>query len=288
MSNTDNRTERELTAKDVKRLANLTYRQLNDWEKKGLLPEGRKDKSQWRRFTLKEIFVLTVSSTIRKKFGVPLDSLQWFQSVMLQEKANHFVAATEIIAELGVPVFIMTDLESTFVMDSVFEFADLLVHGFFGGTTELGYIFLKVNGIVNRVLTCLKDAPELEEHHVGYRLYHRAKQETHVRNQEELELVRLIRSGAFTRITVDLDGEKLKALTAEEEFGITDPGKIAEVLKERDYMDVDIKKHNGEIRRLTKKLKFKSSGQGFIDFPKGEHNVVRLKEEPIDKFKGFD
>jgi len=57
--------DRQFTAKDLKELADFTYRQLNDWDSKGLLPQNRKDKSNWRRFTPKEVFILMVCSELR-------------------------------------------------------------------------------------------------------------------------------------------------------------------------------------------------------------------------------
>src|SRR5688572_23058003 len=89
---------RDLTAGDAKEAAGLTYRQLNDWDEKGVLPENESREARWRRFSPREIFALMVCSAIRKEYGVPLKSLKWLSDYMLQEGANHFEAAVQIIS----------------------------------------------------------------------------------------------------------------------------------------------------------------------------------------------
>ncbi len=57
----DNETFR---ADKVKEAAGVSYPQLNEWEQRGLLPEGRTDTANWRKFSPKAVFILAVCSEL--------------------------------------------------------------------------------------------------------------------------------------------------------------------------------------------------------------------------------
>ena len=116
------------TAGDVKHAAGLSYRQLNDWDAKGALPNCRKQEAGWRKFRVRELFVLMVCSEVRKRFCVPLERLAWLKSFMLQQRADHFQAALRMMQH-GLAVFIFTDLEQSFDMEADFAVADMLELG---------------------------------------------------------------------------------------------------------------------------------------------------------------
>jgi hypothetical protein len=59
------------TACDVYRTAGLSYRQLNNWDLKGVLPNSRRKEAGWRTFSYREVFAIFVCSEIRTRFGVP-------------------------------------------------------------------------------------------------------------------------------------------------------------------------------------------------------------------------
>lgn len=82
----------ELTASDVEKVAGLSYRQLNDWEERGLLPTWRKSPSGWRRFTAWDVMELAILSRLRKFTGIPLGRLSkllsWMQGKELSREAE--------------------------------------------------------------------------------------------------------------------------------------------------------------------------------------------------------
>lgn len=165
--------DRQFTASDLREVAGLSYRQLNDWDAKGVLPRSREKDGAWRRFTPRDVFVIMVVAEIRKRFGVPLEMLSWLKSFMLQEGADHFQAAVELIAHLGVSVFVVTDLRKTFFMEPDVEVANLLMMEYYRGNEPDQFLAIKVNPIVNRILACLKNPVYLETHGLGYELYNR-------------------------------------------------------------------------------------------------------------------
>src|SRR5262249_55002222 len=148
--------EPQYTASDLKKAAGLSYRQINNWDSKGALPGEREGEEGWRKFSLRDVFALMVCSELRKQYGVPLESVRWVQSFMLKEGANHFNASTELM-ELGFAVYLMTDFKTTFIMDSDLEFEDLFKLGFFRITNSPGFVFLRINPIINRMLSCLEN-----------------------------------------------------------------------------------------------------------------------------------
>ena len=99
----------EYTAADVKKAAGVSYRQLNDWEKKGVIDPPREGAAGWRKFTPREVFTIMVLREIRDRFGVPAASLAWVRKFMLQQNADHFAAAVRLMS-YGMTVFLLTDL----------------------------------------------------------------------------------------------------------------------------------------------------------------------------------
>jgi len=160
---------RKYTANDVSEIAGLTYRQLNQWDSKGALPTlSRGSEAGWRKFTLSEVFVLMVLAAIRERFGVPVESLAWLREHMEQEGSNHLLSASTIMASQGVAVYMVTDLRETFLMESDVELGTFLERGAFGGNDPAGYIWLKVNDLVNRCMAQLDEPLTIEAHGLGY------------------------------------------------------------------------------------------------------------------------
>ena len=100
---------RILTAGDLRRASDLSYRQMNDWDSKGALPGRRANKRDWRRFTPREVFAVAVLCELRKRFGVPLEKLTYVREFMLQPGADHLRAATRLMNQPGMGVCLLTD-----------------------------------------------------------------------------------------------------------------------------------------------------------------------------------
>ena len=120
--------ETQHSAGEVHDLSGLTYRMLHVWEKAGLLPERQSARS-WRRFTPRDMFMLLVLMEFRQRFQVPLPKLKYVRDFMLQDGADHLSAAVRLMGMLGIPVYLATDFEGFFVMDSGLEFRDLIEYG---------------------------------------------------------------------------------------------------------------------------------------------------------------
>ena len=133
--------ERDFTAGDARDLAGLSYRQLNECEARGAMPGKRTDKRSWRRFTQKQIFVLMVCGEIRRLYGIPVERLNYVRDfIQTGDERDHFKAAVRLMED-GLHVYLLTDLNKTFVMDSDLEFADLMQLGFFRVEATKPFIF---------------------------------------------------------------------------------------------------------------------------------------------------
>lgn len=259
--------EGHYTASDVKKAAGLSYRQLNNWNSKGALPGERVGEEGWHKFSPRDIFALMVCSEIRNQFHVPLESIKWIQSCMKQEGANHFAAAIEIISTYGFTVWLLTDCKTTFVMDSDLEFEDMFKLGYFRDNGPQGYIFLKINPIVNRLLSCLKTPIELKTHTRVYTKIHNARMELATQTPQEFEVLRLVRDGGYDRINVQLKNGKIISAEAEEEISDSDRKRLLEIIEQNKYQTVTIKKHDGKIVRLSRKIPFKFSDSKSFSSP---------------------
>jgi len=247
--------ERDLRAKDVKDATGLSYRQLNDWESKGIVPNKRKDSSHWRKFTNREVFMLMICKEIRNRFNMPIESFGFIRSFMLQKGANHFEAALRMMS-MGLCVYLMTDLKEFFIMDTDLEFEDLSKHGLFRSDEPQGYIFLNVNPLVNRMLS-MKKLPNIKINNEIYDSLLEFARQSATRTNEERELLKLIRNKAYKRITAHMKDSKIFQVDTEEELGEEFKSKqekeLLKIIKEKKYQTILLQKHDDKIVRLSRK-----------------------------------
>lgn len=243
----ENHDPRVLTAKDLREAADLSYRQVNDWDAKGALPGERGASGSWRRFTPREVFAIAVCSEIRKRFGVPVTKLGFVREFMLQEGADHFSAAVRLMAMLGVGVYLLTDLEETFILDSELEFIGELELGAFGGNDPEGYVFLKVNPIVNRLLACLKKPIHLECHGKGYEILREVRDIGKTRSREESRLLELLRTNRFDKAEITFRDGTAKTFRGTSRHNTTDLDEIASLIESSDYQRVTVTRTDGRI-----------------------------------------
>jgi DNA-binding transcriptional MerR regulator len=194
--------ELQFTASDAKKVGGVTYRQLNDWDSKGALPNQQREQGAgWRKFDPKRFFVLLVCAEMRKQFGIPIEKLAWLQRFMLQDDANHFLAAVRMM-ERGLAVLIFTDFCENFNMDSDFDIADLLKLGYCTREEPQSYVLLSVNSIVNKMLAALKKPVRLNISEATYRALASASAEVRVRDTAELAVLQAMRRPNVSRLKI--------------------------------------------------------------------------------------
>lgn len=73
-------TEKQLKAADLREILGLTYRQLNDWDSRGILRSFR-DRSEeskadgWRKFSIIDVIALSILSELKRR-GIPVSALK--------------------------------------------------------------------------------------------------------------------------------------------------------------------------------------------------------------------
>ncbi len=247
--------EQVLRASDIRETVGLSYRQLNDWESKGVLPSKKRSKAGWRKFTPREVFVLMVCKEIRDKFGVPLEKLSFIKSFMLQKEANHFQYAVEFMCNFGMTIYLLTDLKEEFIMDTDAEIEDLFRMGMFRGSDEQGYLLIKINPLINKLLS-FKGVGPIDTSDEVYDLMRKTKQQATANNRQEQKVLKLIREKKYKQVTIHLkDGEIIRASTEEElsEKKRDKPDKeLLAIIKDQEYQSISLKVHDGKIVRLKR------------------------------------
>lgn len=251
------------TAKDANELAGLSYRQLNDWEAKGAVPADRDAEGGWRKFTPKQIFALMVCNEIRRLYGTPLEKLRFVSGVMMKDGANHLAAAVRLMKH-GLHVFLLTDLEDTFVMDSDLEFADYMRHGYFRVEETRPYIFLRLNEVVNRLLAATTEPSPLKPHGGAYRVKDQVDAAITVRTTAEFELLHAVRNEKFDRVGVKLKGGEIRSLDAEGDIesgnlGLEDEAVTVKRLGQ--FENITIKRRDGQVVNARRVLPRKYSDE---------------------------
>ncbi len=251
--------DREYSSSDVQDAAGLSARQQNDWDSRGLLPHEREGEEGWRRYTPREIFALMVCTEIRRQYGTPVEKLKWVQQFMLKEGANHFEAAVRIMSLLGVGVWLCTDLEETFILDSELEFTMLWQDHHFGASRERAFLFVPVNPLVNRLLACLKEPVELEAHGLGYRVMRSVESMQSARTPEEILVLDLIRKEEVDKVEVVSPGGHVETIrTTTRHDSAAD---ILHLLNEP-YQRLTVVKKDGNVVHIEQEVPIKPTKAG--------------------------
>ena len=180
--------------------------------------------------------MILVCAEIRKQFGVSIEKLAWLQKYMLQDGANHFLAAVEMMRD-GLAVLLFTDLREQFEMNSDFEISDLLRLGYCRHYEEPSYLLLLVNPIVNKMLAALKNPARLEISEKIYDVMGAVAAATRVRDTAEfavLETMRQANTSKFTVIQTSDDEILLEIQVNEEKRGTVQQAQGLPAHQERD------------------------------------------------------
>lgn len=253
------------TAGDVRETADLSYRMLNDWEAKGVLPS--RDDLGWRKFSLRELFALAVCAEIRSRFGVPLGDLKWVMRHIVEAKRDYLGDAAECILILGDPVFILTDLRRRLYLAPAFALERMYQVGYFLDPEENSFLLLRLNPLIRRLLEKLPHPDRLAE---AFRLpYHgRAREILQPRkrskataNATEEEALRLIRDRAYRRVTVFLKDGQIARFEAEQDVDVraldADVEKLQEIIEGKAHQAIQIKTQDGKLVRVTRSISIK-------------------------------
>ena len=242
------------TACDVYRTTGLSYRQINNWDLKGVLPNSRGTETGWRTFSYREVFAILVCSDLRTRFGVPLESLKTLQMYLMREDIGFLGEALERISAERFALYLVTDLKESFRMISDAELQSTSMSGLFRGDDPAAFILLKLNPLVNKITRLLDNPFQLQTASAAYEAIDETRVAVTIRNDQEREVLRLVRAGTFDRITINLKNGEIVTVEAINEISKADQKKLLSILNSRDFQTVTITKHDGDIVRITQKV----------------------------------
>ena len=250
----------DYSSKDVHAVTGLTSRQLNDWDERGALPHERNGKEGWRRFSGRDIFALMVCAEFRRNLGIPVERLKFVKEFMSQDGANHLSAAINLMGVLGVGVWIMTDFEDTFVMDSELEFHDMWRHGYFGASNESTLAFVNVTPLVNKLLGALKEPMKFEAHGRGYEILRSLDGAGPTLSAEEQLVLDLIRGGEVDKVELVLRSGDVETIRTTARMDAA--ADLAQLLSEEPYQRLTVLKKNGTVVLVEQELTMKPTKAG--------------------------
>ncbi len=244
------------TAREVQQFAGLTGRQLNDWDGRGALPHSREG-TGWRRFSAKQLFILMVCTKLRRRFGVPVERLKFVIERMNDEREDYFQNAVILMANLGVGVWLMTDLEKHFVMDSELKIDEMREDGFFDDEPS-ALVFVKINPIVDSILGGPEDPSfRLSGDEKQHEVLNELRSRFGVRSAEEFNLLQMIRSGDFRRVEVVAPNGEIETIKATTNRDVTE--RIEDLLREREYQTLKVTNKAGRVVSIEQQFTVKEA-----------------------------
>ena len=253
--------EAGFTAKQVQELTGLTARQLNDWDGRGALPHTREG-AGWRRFGPDQLFILAVCNQLRRKFGVSVERLKYVIEMMNEEVRDpqthgDFMGAVILMASVGGAVWLITDSDEEFTIDSEAAIAEMWRGGEFSGQDPSAFAFLKLNPIVNTILSWGDPPGDLgkdeSEDLKQYRL------QFGTTTAEEYEVLEMIRSGEYERIEIVTPNGKIRTVKATKRPDVSE--KLQDLLRRHDYQRLTVTKRDGQVVSVEQEVLSKPSNQ---------------------------
>ncbi len=236
--------DRRYTARDVQDVAGLSYRQLNVWSARGVLP-GDTDRGEgWRRFSGRDLFALAVCVEIRRCFGVPVGRLGWVIETLRSGKTDMLVEAASLVAETRAPVWLVTDLDETCLLRTSGSEAAFIAEGCCPGDRPGGFLWIKVSPLVKRLVARLSE----EEIPSGVRrMLEMPEEEAIPCTADESRVLSLIRSGDYRAIEVVMQDGKIETLHTRRRVAGLDPDRLADLVREHAYQTVTLTTRDGRI-----------------------------------------
>ena len=210
--NNNNLDKKEVSAKEVKKTAGISYRQIHTWDSKKVLPKSSGGKSAWRKFTGKDVIKLTILSKL-VSLGVPINKLRKLASWL-----NKTTAIDYLIQQMsyGLNMFLCTDLEGNFAFYSEGETYEIVIS--ISDRMDSPTIVLPVNKLVGNVLDKLGiEKPKISNELRFPNITKSMNKEKDLAETEE-KIISLIREKKYQTIVVQVQDGKVIHVKREESF----------------------------------------------------------------------
>lgn len=251
--------EKNLRSSDLIEFAGMTYRQINDWQSKGLISDYRTNNKKWRMFTAEEVFVMMVCKEFRDKFGVSLESL----NLIITYLQNNETDAIKYVLDLciyGYEVFLLTDLKELITVQSDIWIGKFITTGLLRDYDANNIMLLRLNPIINKMLE-MNNLPQLStDEDLYHSIYNNMAELVSLSKitEDEKEVLDIIRNKSYKKVTIHLnDGNAFQVDTEEEltdEFKLLNDQQLMEILESNEFQSITIQKQNNKIVRFNRKI----------------------------------
>ncbi len=243
---TSNKISTVLNDKERKiKFENITYRQLNSWEKEGLLTNDREDRS-WRKFSIMDAIWARVIQELRE-FGMSWEQIATAKQSLEIDSAEYgvqmpileFYTAFAIGNKMPVLLLVFKDgicVPANYTQYKVArEFSNVDNH-------------LQIN--LNAILQSFFPTIDLKP---------KNKLEISV-DMEEMELLAFIRIGEFEKIEIQFAKGKMQVVEGTERINANQI--LRDVIKAHKYQKIEVVVEDGKKVKLIRKVKKKLDKKG--------------------------
>ncbi len=248
---------KRFTARDIRDLTGITYRQLNDWENRGLLPSSSRRGRKWRRFDDRESFAILICAQLRQQYGIPIDSMIWVKDQLLTDWQHGFYVAKTKFEMDGASVFLLTDLKHRFTILTSPDLARMSITGFFETSSCQHFLLLKLNRLINRMLL-YEDPPfQLFESPAATHLSAIPNRQLWIREVGEATVLESIRKRNFREVHVQLTDGAIRTVFADQDYSGMTLSELDNLSKSWKYQTMILKKNDGEFVKTTRTVAIK-------------------------------
>ncbi len=220
----------------------LTYRQINFLDADGLLEENRKEKNNWRKFSIKELVYLSLIKELRF-YGVANKQLKDLNTIFFSEGRTQRTEENLLSALRGKKIVLVLKNKCGFF------FYNLPNYVIFHQRVK-SHININLNEIVFEILD------KIGRKGIDYKdeLYFMTKRADATKKEESI--LNFIRDKGYKSITIKnnkdeeylVKGEKIKAVDEKE---------LLKMIKEKKFADINIVKRDGNIVNIKVEEIFK-------------------------------
>jgi DNA-binding transcriptional MerR regulator len=248
----------KLKSNDIKNITGLTYRKLNDWEKKGIIPSDRNVKEGWRYFTPSEAFAIAICAELRERMDLSFEKLKWICMRLLAKQAGDSVLIHSLrqIARYGGNVCIFTDSRKMLAVEHEIIVEQWIAAGRLVEAEAVDdFIYMKIKSIIERLIHCvfnqkiaIEPDPKLYQNYLKTKSI--AVDGLNSLKPEEKELISLIRSNTYPRISLRVKDGCLSRIKLVVERNV-ELEKLGIIIKNEDLQNLQLEKQANGIFKLA-------------------------------------
>jgi len=224
----------------------IPYRALKHWEEMKLLRDQRGSDNEWRRFSFMDVIwlllirafrVLGVSISTLKKVCTQLETRR-FSDRARQKSIQAFEYYFHLVMRERRPVAILI-----FDDETVEILAGNDMETRFAKVSNRLFVHVSLNGLFQAFMEDFDVSP----------IYKSEKK----LSPEEMEVLFLLRTGIYESVTVKQRSGKIEVVEMEQTLDTRK--RIVDILKESDFQDISIKRTDGKIVSIKRKIRRKIS-----------------------------